>query len=627
MSFKYINILLTSVCFLTNDVYSLNYYNDVVLPNLHNLEQNQAQLQQEYINNQNDEIYKKIDEKLAIAKQQLDHDNSDEELKKYVENLENLRNKQNISQEVDIDELINLGLLDLNTYEQNNNIVQFVQVNDDSEVNNNANQNQNNNNAENNNNIEHTNNLMQNNNNIAEQNNNIEQVGNNIEQINNNQEQNDGVVQNNNNENNNMAYNGNANNLHILEAIFNDIFLEQENVIGIVPINFNLHNNIEEQLNMKTSFETLLKKIKDENRIKIKNNIIKEFLGYIFGDNYHNLNAIFWNANNEKLKTIKEILELEEVSVYMKKYYMDIENKLTTLVNTFIEQCQEGYYGDISNKEYFYEIFDKFFDETKKIQYIGKIESANDILDEIEDDIGNGSLLKTQLLELLDKHFKEVTNHINNIFKELSNKKEECYKQFNKQDKSTLKFEIVEQKDTNYILRRVIYPIMYEIDKSTMNYKNLTGNCRELRKFLFDEYNSTHFKIRLQTDISSIKFKIDQNNLLNEKEKKIKTVLDHSQEDKISEDDFGLLLKEYAIKPNADTIQIYCKSYNNYYSSNINFIQKLEQDVCIIKTNNKLNESNDQLKLDLFDKIKWQNYSVDKADTYLLTEILYSTHK
>lgn len=613
MSFKYISILLTSCCLFTGNVYSLNYYNDVVLHNVNNLGNNHLQLQQEYVNNQDDEIYKKIDEKIEQAKQQLDCVDSDEELKKYIETLEDLRTKQNISQEVDIDKLIDLGLLEVNVCEQNTN-------------------------------IEH-NNVIQNNN--SEYSNNIVQVENNVDQINNNSELSNNIDHSNNAEHNsNSEQNNNIgehiiqnaniphhiNNLQALGEVFNNILSNQGDIIEIIPINFSLSNNIEEQLNMKTSFKDLLKKIKDENRIKIKHNIIKEFLEYIFGCNYYNLNTVFYNADNEQLRTVKEILELEDVSQYMKKYYMDIENKLTTLVNTFIEQCQEGLYGDIKDEDCFCSLFDKFFKEAKKNQYMEKIEKATDTLDELYDYISNVQeenelSLKRQVFDLLDNYFKVVTDHIDNIFKELNNRKKDCYKRFSNQCKSNLKFEITEKKDTNYSLKMIIWPIMYEIDKSTINYKNLGENCCKLRGYLFDEYNMTNFKIRLQTDISSLKFKINQKNPIDEKEEKLQTVLDHSKENKMKENDFTLLFKEYAIKPDAKTIQTYRNAYNNYISSNIDFIKKLEQDVNSIKENNNLNELNDQLKLDLFDKIKEKNYLIDKADTYLLTEILYSAHK
>ena len=597
MSFKYINILLTSVCFVTNDVHSLDYYTNVVLPNMHNLENNNSQLQHEYINNQNEKIYKKIDEKLENARQLLDSGNGDEELKQYIEKLEDLKAKQNISQEVDINELIEFGLLESNM-EQNDN-------------------------------TDHSNNIMQNNN--LEQNNNIEQI-----EANNNQDenQNNNPVQHNNVIGENMINDVdplmNINDLQALGEIFPHFNVMILNEDGIIPINF---NNIEDQLNMKTSFENLLKNIKNENRIKTKNNIIKEFLGYIFGDNFYNLNIIFWNASINQLKTVKEILELNDVLEYMKKYDMDVESKLTTLVNTFIEQCQFGYYGDIQNRDDFNKLFDKFFEETKKNQYMEKIEKANNILEEIRYDITNtdNETLKNQVLKLLDKHFKAVTEHINNMFKKLSNKKEECYKQFNNkndENNSKLKFEIVETKDTNYKLKQILYPIMYEINNSTMNYKNLGKNCCKLRKYLFDKYNMTYFKIHLQTDISALKFKINQINLVNdEKDKKLQIVLDHSQDETMNEDDFYLLLKQYTKTLDTNIINKYCKAHNNYFYSNENFIQKLEQDVCSIKIKNKLNNVNDQLKLDLLDKIKEQKYAIDNSDTYLLTEILYSLHK
>ena len=318
-------------------------------------------------------------------------------------------------------------------------------------------------------------------------------------------------------------------------------------------------------------------------------------------------------------------MELDDFSQYMKKYYMNIEDKLTILVNTFIEQCQEGFYGDINDEESFNQLFDKFFEQTKKTQYIDKIDKAQDVLDTIEDDLQEGANNniqdeKNKIMELLNKHFKLVKEHINNIFKELTNQRKNLYQKFCNKDKSKMKFEIIEPKDMNYSLKPIIYSIMYEISNTTMNYKYLGKNCCQLRGYLFNEYN---FKLTLQEDISTLKFYIKKNIIIDEEMQKLQSVLDNIQEDKINESDYELLLNKYAIKPTADLIKLYDKAYSNYFSSNTNFLHALELDVNDLKKNNKLNIINDQLKLDLLDKIKDQKYFIDKADTYLLTAILY----
>lgn len=609
MSFKHISILLASVFVINNGVYSLNYYNNVVLPSISNNLENNIQLSQQYINQQNDIIQQKINEKLEKARQQLALDSNDEELKHYIQQLEALQAKQNVSQEVDMEELISLGLVDPN----NNNIEQVNFDNESIPVNSN-------NECVHNNNTELNNNIAQNNNNIAQMN-----LGHAVIQNNNNTELNNNSIEVQNN--NNIGQNNN----HIIQAgnhfgfIFNNNNIE---IFGIIPLNFNLSNSIENDLNMNTSFEELLNKIKKENNRKKKNYIIKEFCDYIFGNNYDNLNSIFYSSNTKQLKIIRETLELDDFSQYMKKYYMNIEDKLTTLVNTFIEQCQEGFYGDINDEDSFNKLFDKFFEQTKKIQYENKVDNAKEILNIIEDDLqeeenNNGQYEKSKMIKLLNESFELVKEHINNIFKELTSQRANLYNKFCNKDKQKMKFEIIEQKDTNYSLKPIIYSIMYEISNTTMNYKFLEKNCCQLREYLFNEYNSTYFKVTLQEDISTLKFCIKKNIIIDKAMQRLQAILDDIQEDTINDSDYELLLNKYAIKPNADLIKLYDKAYSNYFSSNIKFIHNLELDVSILKNNNKLNIIHDQLKLDLLDKIKDQKYCIDKADTYLLTEILY----
>ena len=100
---------------------------------------------------------------------------------------------------------------------------------------------------------------------------------------------------------------------------------------------------------------------------------IKKICDYIFIDNWSKLDDIFTLSENEDLNTMLSILTMDECSSYMGTEYMDIKAKLENVIwNTFIEQCQMGYYGEIENQESFNKVFDAFFEQTKQNQFIKK---------------------------------------------------------------------------------------------------------------------------------------------------------------------------------------------------------------------------------------------------------------
>lgn len=203
--------------------------------------------------------------------------------------------------------------------------------------------------------------------------------------------------------------------------------------------------NLENTLQMNISFHELFNKIKNENNLDSRNKLFQEFCQYIFGNEYDNLRTIFNIASNEQLLDIKNTLELNSYSQYMKKEYMNVKEGMTTIINTFVEQCQEGLYGDCSSENDFNKLFDTFFKETKEKQYIDKIKKYNNVIgeiqqklqDEIQQGLQNNITLKQQIIILLNNRLNLVNQHIDDIFRKVNDKKLLCYLKVTKGDMYT----------------------------------------------------------------------------------------------------------------------------------------------------------------------------------------------
>ena len=203
--------------------------------------------------------------------------------------------------------------------------------------------------------------------------------------------------------------------------------------------------NLENTLQMNISFQELFNKIKNENNFDLRNKLFQEFCQYIFGNEYDNLREIFSIASNEQLLDIKNILELKSYSQYMKEEYMNVKEGMTTIINTFVEQCQEGLYGNCNIENDFNKLFETFFKETKEKQYVNKIKKYNTVIckiqqklqDEIQQGLQNNITLKQQIILLLNNRFNLVNQHVNDIFRKVNDTKLLCYLKVTKGDMYT----------------------------------------------------------------------------------------------------------------------------------------------------------------------------------------------
>ena len=333
-------------------------------------------------------------------------------------------------------------------------------------------------------------------------------------------------------------------------------------------------------------------------------------------------------ADRNTLETIKNTIKLEAFSNYMKYIYMDIEGTLTTLVNTFIEQCQEGLYGDCENKNDFYKLFDVFFNNSKENQYIEKINNLNNtiMVNKIYYSSNENHDLIHEILDLLTDGVKLVETHIDNEFEKLMSQKMDYYNKVLKKDPNILvKFEPHKQifvRDTNYSLKQLMHQI-YNDFYPTNSLDPVIDSCKKLKIYLCNNYNDTYFKIHILEDISSLKFKLNKNFLLNNDEQKLQNILNNAQDEKLNTTDYNILLNKYTIKISDSLKKQYDNAHKTYFNNCCNYINTFHKEVKILQNTNQLTTVNDQLKLDLFDKLNEQKFFVNKIDTYILTVQLY----
>ena len=533
MSLKNISLLLVSFI-ATNNIYAINYY----MNNIGDSQNNNQFMQDNYLNTQNETIHKRITEKLEHARQQLNANPEDDALSNYIKTLEDLQKIQNISQEANMDTLINLHLVDINN---NNNGIQ-----------------------------------------------------------------------------NNEAHNNNI-------APLNNIANNNPLIIEPIQVDLNVLNN---NIDNETQFIQLLNITKNIVNTENKKKAIKKICDYIFIDNWSKLDDIFTLSENEDLNTMLSILTMDECSSYMGTEYMDIKAKLENVIwNTFIEQCQMGYYGEIENQESFNKVFDAFFEQTKQNQFIKKFNEIKDHINIIDAfSYGESKIsIITQIKEQLIKHIEIVKAHIDNAFDSIKERRTECYsKACNESAQSHELNESLVLRDTNYTLSQLMKPI-YD---SNNKYYDLNSSFNKLQNYLFaDDYNYTYFQIKIQEDISSLKFKLKKEIELNETEKTFQKILNNAQDNKLNIDNYDFLFNKYTTQIDDNLKKEYDNAYNHYFSFSTNFVNTFWSDIDNIVKFNALNTIEDQLKLDISEKLKKQTYFVNKVDTYILTNKLYPNIK
>lgn len=118
----------------------------------------------------------------------------------------------------------------------------------------------------------------------------------------------------------------------------------------------------------------------------------------------------------------------------MKNEYMNPEESITTIINTFVGQCQYGFYEDCSNETDFNKLFETFFNETKEKQYTNKITQYDNVINEIQQWLINDTTLKQNIITLLNNKFILVKQHISDIFNKVNDKKFLCYLKVTKGD-------------------------------------------------------------------------------------------------------------------------------------------------------------------------------------------------
>ncbi|MBR1944470.1 MAG: hypothetical protein IJ848_03290 [Alphaproteobacteria bacterium] len=423
------------------------------------------------------------------------------------------------------------------------------------------------------------------------------------------------------------------NNINNEQQIQNEIGIN-DNLLGIPDI-FQ-QNTLTASLQMTTSFEELSNKIKGENDISVKKKHIKDFCDYVFGNGYDNLHLVFERATSSELKIIKEIMELPIFDTYMKNSHFNMETKAGITINEFVNQCQQGWYGDFTNRQQFDSIFDTFFEHTKNEQFMKDVNKFNNTISMIQNYIHYNDInveLKNQLIKLLKDKVKLEKEHIDNLFYELNNKKDECYYNVTKNSNNNeiIKIEAPNDATSWYQLNDLIYPIFYEMNMSNFKYKHLDENFVKLRQYCFNDYYNVYFKSNVQKDISFLNFKLlKKSDNKSENEKKLNNILNNTKQNGITNNDCEWLLNKYAIEPNINFKKKYDDVCNNRFIYDIKLVDNLYKDIDAITENNtlsrvnyKINDKYDQLKLDLFYKLKEQNQFCNVEDTYLLSKVLY----